>query len=76
MGIGEAYTGLWWGRLRERDHLNDPGVYGRIILRCIFRKWGVGAWTGSIWLGIGTGSGHFECGNEPLGSIKCGKFLD
>jgi len=21
MGRGEAYTGLWWGNLRERDHL-------------------------------------------------------
>ena len=30
------------GNLRERDHLGDPGVDGRIILRCIFRKWVVG----------------------------------
>jgi hypothetical protein len=28
--------------LRERDHLVDPGVDGRIILRRIFRKWDVG----------------------------------
>jgi hypothetical protein len=34
----EAYTGLLWGNLRERDHLGDPGVDGRIILRWIFRK--------------------------------------
>jgi hypothetical protein len=27
-----------WGNLRERDHLEDTGVDGRIILRCIFRK--------------------------------------
>ena len=28
--------------MRERDHLEDPGVDGRIILRWIFRKWDVG----------------------------------
>jgi hypothetical protein len=25
-GRGEACTGIWWGNLRERDHLDDPGV--------------------------------------------------
>jgi hypothetical protein len=35
-----------------------------------------GAWTGFIWLRIGTGGGQCECGNEPSGSIKCGEFLD
>jgi hypothetical protein len=38
-GSGEAYTGIWWGHLREIDHLGDPGADGRIILRWIFRKW-------------------------------------
>jgi hypothetical protein len=56
--------------LRVRDHLGDPGVDGRIILRWIFRKWDMGIWTGSSWLRIGTGGG-----NEPSGSIKCGEFL-
>ena len=27
------------GNPRERDHLQDPGVAGSIILRWIFRKW-------------------------------------
>jgi hypothetical protein len=57
-GRGEAYIGFWWGNLRERDHLGQPGVDGRIILRRIFRKWDVKVWTGSSWLRIGTGGGH------------------
>jgi len=50
--------GFWWGNLRERVHLGDPGVDGRIILRCIFRKWEVGLWTGLSWLRVGTVSRH------------------
>ena len=33
MGRGEAYTGFWWGNVRERDHLEYSGVDRRIILR-------------------------------------------
>jgi hypothetical protein len=62
-GIGEVYTVYWWGNLRGKGPLEDPGVDGMIILRWIFRKWyvgalTVGAWTGSIWLRIGAGGGH------------------
>jgi hypothetical protein len=49
MGSGEAYTGLWLGNLRERDHLGDPGVDGRIIVRWILRKCVVGVWTELSW---------------------------
>ena len=52
------YTVFWWENLRERDHLGDPGVDGRIILRWIFRKWDVGVWTGSSWLRTGTDDRH------------------
>ena len=48
-GMGWAYSkcggedrciqGFWWGNLRERDHLENPHVDRRIILRCIFSKW-------------------------------------
>jgi hypothetical protein len=47
MGRGETYTGFWWGNLKERDYLGDPGVDGRIILRRNFRNLDVGLWIGS-----------------------------
>jgi hypothetical protein len=73
----EVHTGFWREDLREKDHLKDPRIDGRKILKWIFGKWdGGGAWTGSIWLKIGTGGGLCECDNESLGSIKCGEFLD
>jgi len=42
MGKGEAYTVFWWGNLKERGHLEYPGVDGWIILRRILRKCDVG----------------------------------
>jgi len=41
-----------------KNHLEDPGVDGRIILRWIFRKWNVGVSTGWSWLRIWTGGGY------------------
>jgi len=33
------YTGFCWGDVRERDHLEDPGIVGRKILKLICSKW-------------------------------------
>jgi hypothetical protein len=37
--------------------LEYPGVDGRILLKWTFKKWDEVAWTGLIWLRIGTGGG-------------------
>jgi len=33
---------LWWKTLSKRDHLGDPGVDGKIILRLVFMEVGCG----------------------------------
>ena len=37
--VGEVCTEFWWGNVRVRDHLEDPGVDGRVILKRIFKLW-------------------------------------
>jgi hypothetical protein len=32
MGESKCAYRVWWGKLRERGHLEDPGLDGRIIL--------------------------------------------
>ena len=49
-----AYTGFMVGKPEGKNHFEDQGVKGRIILRWIFRKWD-GVRNGSNWLRIGTG---------------------
>ena len=43
------------GRPGRGAHLEALGMDGRITLRWIFSKWDRGAWTGLIWLRIGSG---------------------
>jgi hypothetical protein len=51
-----------WGRLKERQHFEDLGIDGTIILQWI-RKRGLGS------------SGCCEHGDEPSSSINAGNFL-
>jgi hypothetical protein len=58
MGEERGRVGSWWGNRRERDHWEDLGVGGWIILRWISRRWDVGIWTGLGWLRIERGGGR------------------
>jgi hypothetical protein len=33
------HKGFWWGNLRKGDHLKDPSIDGKIMLKWIFEKW-------------------------------------
>jgi hypothetical protein len=55
-----VHTVLWWGELREIDHLEDLGTDGRFILQWISKKWEGMAWAVLLWLRIGTGGVLFE----------------
>jgi hypothetical protein len=58
IGEGRGLCRVWWGNLKERDHLVDSGLDGSIILRRTFRKWNVGVWIELSWLKIQTVDGH------------------
>jgi hypothetical protein len=64
--------GNWSGShrvLMERDHLEDPGVDGRITKNRYSRS-GMGRHRPDCSVSA------FECSNEPLGSRQGGEFLD
>jgi hypothetical protein len=55
MGEGRGACRVLVRRPEGRNRLKDPGVDGMLILKWLFNKWD-GAWTGFIWLRIGTGA--------------------
>ena len=50
----EMHTGFWWGKVRERENLENTGVDERVIIKWILRKSIEKMWTGLIWLRLGT----------------------
>jgi hypothetical protein len=54
------HAGFWWGKLKERVQLENLGV-DRRILKWIWNSVGR-AWTGNVWLRIGTAGGCYARG--------------
>jgi hypothetical protein len=44
--------GIWWGKLKERDHLEDLDVDVPIILKWSLKKSVGRMWTGLLWLAL------------------------
>ena len=69
-------TAFWWGDVRERDHLEDLSLDGRIILKCIFKKRDV---EGMNWIAVAQDRDRGEAVlNAEINLrvfIKCGNFL-
>jgi hypothetical protein len=63
---GEVHTVFWWGNLRERDHSEDPGVSGKIILTFIFKTWN----GGMDWIVLAQNNNRWWAIVNP-DSIKC-----
>jgi hypothetical protein len=51
-GRGEKCCSLGW-KTNGRNHVEDVGIDGIIILKCTINKLSVRVWTGFIWLRIG-----------------------
>jgi hypothetical protein len=78
-GACDTYAGeercTFTANLKERDLWKNSGVAGKVGLQ---RKWKsvAGTWTGVMWLWIGEVAGCCDAMIKPMGSIKCGGFLD
>ena len=74
-GRNNVHLGFWWGNGKERNHLEDIGVYEKMILKWILRN-AMGMCVLNLY-GSGRGPvlGCSEHGYEPWSFIKCGEFL-
>jgi hypothetical protein len=54
---GEVHTGFGCENVKERDHLEDSCIDGRLICYGFLRNRMGSTWSGFIWLNIGTNGG-------------------
>jgi len=61
--------------VKGRDHSEELGVDGKIILKWMLGKWSGKVWT-RVWTGEGVVAGSCQHSNGTSGSINGGEFLD
>jgi hypothetical protein len=57
MGEERKVYNFWWESPKEKDHLEDQGVGGKMGSEWILGRLAWGVWTGFDWLRTGTGDG-------------------
>jgi len=67
---------FWWGNLKERDHLEDLHIDGRVILKSILKKCNGRMWPEFSWLRLGYSGVLFLTLDERFGSVKYGPDLE
>jgi len=66
---------FWLDCMKQTDHLGDPDIHGKIVLKWILKKEGVRMWTGIIWLMIRPAASCCEHSNEVSDFIQSREFL-
>jgi hypothetical protein len=64
------------GNLKERDHLKDLGIDGRVTLQQYCRNSIRGHRLDYLAQKKGRAAGSYKHSNKPSGSVKCGELLD
>jgi hypothetical protein len=77
MGEGDACTEFWWGNTEGKRPLGRPRRRWEDHIKIDLQEVGCGSMD---WIELAQDRkqvvGTCECGSEPLGSMKCGEFLD
>jgi len=60
-------TGVWLGNVRERDHLEDPGLNGRINIRVDLQAVGCG---GMDWIKLAQGRDRWRAFVDAVMNLR------